>query len=118
MSADVTFPTPRHVDITSYTSIDVRSERPTRSRFNVKSFRQLMRAHAGEWRTAQLAMAMQSLDGDSRVPGAAVDAAAVSLTGRCLRARAAAAGRGCAAPIDCQQVLHFFTFVMQVLRCQ
>ena len=47
---------------------------------------------------------MQSLDGDSAVPGAAVDAAAVSLTGQCLRARAVAAGRGCTAPADCQQV--------------
>jgi len=61
-------------------------------------------AHAGEWRAAQVAMAMQSLDGDSAVPGAAVDAAAVSLTGQCLRARAVAAGRGCTAPADCQQV--------------
>ena len=59
---------------------------------------------AGEWRAAQVAMAMQSLDGDSAVPGAAMDSAAVSLTGQCLRARAVAAGHGCAAPIDCQQV--------------
>ena len=47
---------------------------------------------------------MQSLDGDSAVPGAAIDAAAVSLSGQCLRARAVAAGRGCEAPTDCQQV--------------
>ena len=47
---------------------------------------------------------MQSLDGDSSVPGAAVEAAAVSMAGQCLRARAVAAGLGCAATADCQQV--------------
>jgi hypothetical protein len=52
-------------------------------------------------------MAMQSLDGDGdvySVPGSALDAAAVTVAGQCLRARAVAAGAGCSAVTDCRQV--------------